>query len=80
MVSDFLKPISKVWIRVPRLKRDYISNLIRLKYASRRPVNWNACVRAYTKYVCISIYGRMHLNTIRSMLNQALRDNAALCT
>jgi hypothetical protein len=24
--------------------------------------------------------GRMHLNTIRSMLNQALRDNAALGT
>ncbi len=30
------------------------------------------------KYVSISIRGRMHLNTIRSMLNQALRDNAAL--
>ncbi len=30
------------------------------------------------KYVSISIRERMHLNTIRSMLNQALRDNAAL--
>jgi len=28
--------------------------------------------------VSISVRGRMHLNTIRSMLNQALRDNAAL--
>ena len=30
------------------------------------------------KYVSISIRERMHLNTIRSMLNQALRDNTAI--
>jgi hypothetical protein len=53
-----LEPISKMWIRVPRLKagfhilielikvfiraplkRDYISDLKKLMYASRRPVN-----------------------------------------
>jgi len=29
-------------------------------------------------YVSISIHGMMHLNIIKSMLNQALRDNAAI--
>ena len=73
-------------------ERDYISNLNRLLYASRQfkahslelMVKRISILQAISyelsanMYVSISKKLTMHLNAIKSMLNQALRDDAPL--
>ena len=56
-------------------KRDYMSNLSKLMYASRRPVNLKRSVHVVREHLNSR---EMHLTIIKSMLNQALRENAAI--
>ena len=56
-------------------KRDYMSNLSKLMYASRRPVNLKRCLHVVREHLNSR---EMHLTIIKSMLNQALRENAAI--
>ena len=55
-------------------KRDYMSNLSKLMYASGRPVNLKRSVHVVRKHLNSR---EMHLTIIKSMLNQALRENEA---